>query len=309
MYKTLLLGLALLPPLGCAGSSPAARDAPQSAAGPASSAQAGEPAEAANAESDDSAGTLFEVRVPPKGSARVDESEQVMRVELVQRQGKRKQSLVQETVQRSKTRNTVLAANETAITTKRVEYLEGSNEQRIGNRVQRSPNPLLGKSYVLKLSGGKLVANGEGGRAVTEFERERLVQDNPNLGKPSQFAELLPRRPIRVGEQLSPDPRALAAAFGKRDVEVSQATFTLASVTEREGTELGQFEVSLTMVESTPQTVNEIELQGTVLLQTATCWPEEIDLQGRISVKGKPPHESAVQGSGTLKVHVRSQYE
>jgi hypothetical protein len=305
----LLLGLTLLSLLGCAGSHPGATDASQSTSAADAAGDGAERAQPAGAESADAAGTLFEVRVPPKGSVRVDESEQSMHLELVQRQGQRKRTLVQETLQRAKTRTTVLAATENAVTEKRVEYLEGTSEQRIGNRKQSVPNPLIGKTYVLRLSGAELVATGKGGQAVSEYERERLARDNPNLGKPSQFAELIPRRPVGVGERLSPDPQALAAAFGKRDVEVTQAAFTLRRVSERKGTELGHFEVSFTVAETSEKTVNRTELKGTVVLQTATCWPEEIDLEGRVSVEGKPPNEAELQGSGTVRIQVRSDYE
>jgi hypothetical protein len=299
MHRLLLLGLTLLSLFGCAGSHPGATDASQPASGVATSGDGAERAQPGGADSGDAGGTLFEVRVPPKGSVRVDESEQSMHLELVQRQGQRKRTLVQETLQRAKTRTTVLDATENAITEKRVEYLEGTSEQRIGNRKQDIPNPLIGKTYVLRLSGGQLVATGKGGQAVSEYERERLVRDNPNLGKPSQFAALIPRRPVGVGERLSPDPQALAAAFGKRDVEVAQAAFTLRRVSEREGTELGHFEVSFTVA----------ELQGMVVLQTATCWPEEIDLEGQVSVEGKPPNEAALRGTGTVRIQVQSTYE
>ena len=309
MRGSLLLGLALLWPLACAGSHSGASDATQPTAAADAAEDGGEGTQTAGADSARAAGTRFEVRVPPKGSVREDETEQSMHLELVHRQGKGKRTLVQETLQRTKTRTTVLAATEEAITEKRVEYLEGSSEQRIGNRKQSIPNPLIGKTYVLRLSGGKLVATGQGGRTVTEYERERLVRDNPNLGKPSQFAALIPRRPIRVGEQLSPDPRVLAAAFGKRDVEVNRAAFTLAGLREREDTRLGAFDVSLTIVETTEQTVNQTELEGTVVLQAATCWPEEIDLEGRVSVVGKPPNEAELRGSGTVRIQVRSTYE
>ena len=309
MHRSLLLGTMLLLPFGCAGSHPRASNASQPTSATEPVGDGGEGTQSTGTDSGHAAGTLFEVRVPPKGSVREDETEQSMHLELVHGQGQRKRALVQETLQRAKTRTTVLAATDDAITQKRVEYLEGSSEQRIGDRVQRNPNPLIGKSYVLRLSGGQLVATGKGGQAVTDYERERLVRDNPNLGKPSQFAALIPRRPIRVGEQLSPDPRLLAAAFGKRDVEVSRATFTLASLRKREGTQLGVFDVSLAIVETTEQTTNQTALQGTVVLQTATCWPEQTDLEGRISVVGKPPNEAKLRGNGTVRIQVRSTYE
>jgi hypothetical protein len=309
MHGLLRFCLVVVLVVGCAGSHPGASADSQPTSPAAATEDGGDLAQTAGAETGDAAGVVFQARVPPKGSARVDETEQHSRLEFSRRDGGSTESLVQELQTHSKMRTTVLAVNGEAVVKKRVEYLEGKSEQRIGDRKQGIPNPLIGKTYVLERSDGRFTATRKGGQPVSDYERERLLQDHPNLGQPSPFAALIPRRPIRVGEQLSPDPRVLAAAFGKRDVEVNRAAFTLAAVREREGTRLGAFDVSLTIVETTEQTINQTELEGMVVLQAATCWPEEIDLEGRVSVAGKPPNEAELRGSGTVKIQVRSTYE
>jgi hypothetical protein len=257
----------------------------------------------------DASGATFTPRVPHPGSVRIDESLNRVRLELSQRQDNRTTTVVQQTTQRLKTRTTVLAANEAAVTKKRVEYLQGLREQRLGDRVERVTNPLQGKTYLLEIQGGRLLATGPRGESISDYERELLVEQNPHLGKPSGFAVLLPHRPLGIGERLTPDPAALAEVFAAPGAEVREAYIVLIAVVEQQGGRQGRFEVGFTVVDAREQSIVETQLGGTVVLQADTCWPLEVSLSGPVRVEGKPPNRRELRGSGEASTLVRSRYE
>jgi len=239
----------------------------------------------------------------------VVERSQESRIELSERRSRKLVSIVQGTLGRVKTRTTILATQGAAVTKKKVEYLEGQSEQRVGDRVQRVPNPLIGKTYVLESRGGKLLISRPGGAAVSDYERERLELEHANLGRPSAFASLLPEGAVRPGERLTPDPATLAEAFGKHDVQVEQASIVLEAVTDEGGEAVGKFRISMKLVESDERTVRETELGGTVLIQTETGWPVLVDLSGPVRLEGSPPNANELSGKGQVSLRVQTHYE
>jgi hypothetical protein len=255
----------------------------------------------ADAPSEDPSGVVFGRSAPKVGTVFLTESQQTLRVELEQRQGKQKVQLVQASSQRTKTRITILAVSGTAVTREKVEYLEGRSEQRLGDRVQDVPSPLVGKTYVLEARQGSLRATGADGAPVSDYESERLAQNHPNLGRPSGFIAILPDRPLTVGERLTPDAGALADAFGKRGVEVRDASLVLESA----GEGVGQFAVSFVLIETRENTTTETTLGGSVMLQADTSWPLETKLRGPVRVTG--PDELSGAGEVSIEVHTSAE--
>jgi len=203
----------------------------------------------------------------------------------------------------------VLATRGAAVTKKKVEYLDGQSEQRVGDRVQQVPNPLLGKTYLLESRGGQLRVSRPDGAPVSDYERERLELEHANLGRPSAFASLLPDREIRVGERLTPDPGTLAEAFGKHDVQVEQASIVLEAVDDEAREPVGKFRLSMKLVESGERTVRETELRGTVVIQIETGWPVLVDLSGPVRLEGAPPNPTELSGTGEVSLRVQTRYE
>ena len=277
----IVLGCAAAPP---AGSTPAAPSSP-------SDPESGAPA------AEDPGGAVFGRSAPKVGTVLVTETTQTLHVELTKRQGKQTVQIVQASTQHSKTRLTLLATSGAAVTREKVEYLEAASEQRIGDRVQQVPSPLVGKSYVLEARGESLHATGADGAPVSDYEAERLAQNHPNLGRPSGFVALLPDRPLAIGERIAPDPAALGEALGKRGVQVREPSLVLESA----GEGVGRFAVSFVLVEQRDGNTTETRLSGSVMLQADTCWPLEIDLRGPVRVTG--PDELAGSGTVTLEVH------
>ena len=268
----------------------------------------GDPAEPARAGSG-SRGVVFRRRVPQPGTVIVARRHQRSRLELSQRRGGKRMTVVQGTDQRVETRTTVLVATDAAVTRKRVEYVGGASEQRIGDRVQRVPNPLLGKTYVLEARDAGLHVGGSDGAPVSDYERELLEREHGNLGRPSAFAALLPRRPVAPGERLRPDPETLARAFGQAGVQVRDASFVLQSLGEQDGRRLGTFRVAVTLVEEDEQTHRETRLGGRVVLRVDTCWPVAVELSGPIEIEGRSPDPSDLHGRGEVSLQVSTQYE
>jgi hypothetical protein len=254
-------------------------------------------------------GVKFTVRTPQQGSVRIDDSTEELRLELSRGQGKKTVTVVQHTVRRVKTRTTVLAANDIAVTKKRVEYVDGMSEERLGDRTQRLPNPLLGKTYVLQLRDGRLRATGPEGQPISEYEHELLAAQNPHLGKPSQFAAMLPSRPLDAGEQITPDPAVLQQVYAGTTGEVRDATIVFEGLSDQGGQRLGRFRVRFTVVDLRDQTRVQTQLSGTVLLQVDTCWPVEVSLAGPVQIEAQPPDPARLRGQGEARTAVHTTYQ
>jgi hypothetical protein len=97
----------------------------------------------------------------------------------------------------------------------------------------------------------------------------------------------------------------LARAFGKRDVQVEQASLKLESVSDQDGTRVGEFAVEIVLVEQAQGVTTETALAGTIVLQTDTCWPVTTELGGTVRLR----QGSKEVGSGKVTMQVQASYE
>lgn len=306
-----LLGFAL----ACAGKPPAS--SPAAAAEPDSAPVSVQPAPSTTAEAPEAGPdgrTRFTFVLPKPGSQRVDRESFVLGLDITMTEGAKVIVTEKSGEGKRKLRHTtVLATDGRAITKKKVRYEELIKVAKKGEREQRVPSPLTGKSYVIALEQGKVVTTAADGRPVSDVEREELLQDNKEFGKPPQFASFVPKHPLAPGEKFAPTKEVLAEMFGGGDgggdKSYGDVEFTFVGPEVHDGKKVGKFEFTMTITDSRKGATTTIRAKGQVLLLLDSGWPVELVLGGQVSVSapGDKPRRK-VAGSGVLEMKLAAEY-
>lgn len=257
--------------------------------------------------------TAFRFTLPKPGDQRVDRESFTLALDIVLTdKGKTVATEKNGEGKRMLRHTTVLASDGKAVTKKKVRYEEMIKVAKKGEREQRTPSPLTGKTYVINLQQGKVVITGAGGEPVSDVEIEAVLDDNKEFGKPPQFAAFVPKHPLAPGETFSPPAEVLADMFGSGGGEgkrYSDVLFTFKGTEERAGKRLGKFELAMTVTEASKGATTTMHTRGTVLLMIDTGWPVELSLQGKVelSAPGDKPSQK-VTGSGELEMKLAAEY-
>lgn len=286
---------------------PTAAPATQPAA-PASSAK---PADAAGPALDGK--TRFTFVLPKPGSRRIDRESFVLGLDIVMTEnGKTLATEKSGEGKRMVRQTTVLANDGRAVTKKKVRYEELVKVTKKGEREARVPSPLTGKTYVIALDQGKVVVESGEGERVSDVEREALLDDNKEFGKPPQFAGFVPKHPLAPGEKFTPPKEVLADMFGGGGGSKSygDAEFTFAGAEERAGKRVGRFDFSMTITDQRQGATTTILSKGKVFLLVESGWPLELELVGQVTVAapGDKPNRK-VSGTGVLEMKLAAEYE
>lgn len=300
--------LALFLLAGCGGATPPpGKTAEESPAAPGSSAPAepGAPGEAPSADGK----TSFSFVLPRPGSQRKDRESFVLALEVqMTENGKLVASEKSGEGKRMVRSTTVLANDGKAVTKKKVHYEELVKVSRKGEREQRVPSPLTGKTYVIALEKGAIAITSSAGEPVSDVEREALLEDNKEFGKPPQFAAFVPKHPMAPGEKFTPPKEALADMFGGGK-SYGDVEFTFVGPEERAGEKVGKFEFVMTITDQRQGATTTIRSKGAVLLLLESGWPIELELGGQVTVTapGDRPNRK-VAGSGSLEMKLAAEY-
>ncbi|MCC6668292.1 MAG: hypothetical protein IT375_31400 [Polyangiaceae bacterium] len=291
----------------------AAKGPPSSAApGPSAEPPAPAPSAAApglGAEPSADGKTRFAFVLPGPGSQRTDRESFVLGLDITMTEGKKVIATEKSGEGKRMVRHTTVLANDgRAVTKKKVRYEELVEVSKKGEREQRVPSPLTGKTYVIAWVQGRVVYSDEGGKPVSEFEGEALAKDNKDFGKPPQFASFVPNRPLAPGEKFTPAKEALADMFGGGK-SYGDVEFTFAGAEERAGKKVGRFDFTMTITDERQGSVTTIRSKGAVLIAVQSGWPLELAMGGQVSISapGDKP-QRRVNGSGVLEMKLAAEY-
>jgi hypothetical protein len=202
----------------------------------------------------------------------------------------------------------VLGTDGKAVTKKKVRYEELVKVQKQGDREQRAPSPLTGKTYVVSLEKGAVVVTGASGEAVSDVERAAVLEENKEFGKPPQFASFVPKHALSPGEKFTPPKEALADMFGGGKA-YGDVEFTFAGAEKLDGRDVGKFSFTMTIVDKSGGATTTIRSQGMVLLRVDTGWPLVLEMRGKVELAapGDKPTQK-VTGTGTLEMKLQAEY-
>lgn len=171
-------------------------------AAPSASAAQGEVKEAASSE------VTLQIKAPAVGAKRKVEESNVLTMQI--KMGPKDMSIVEkETVRQIEE---VLAVTGNLVTKMKVTYEENSEESTEGTKTKKKPDTLAGKTFIVEAVQGKVnVTTGEG-KPVMGPAKLTLLKKFKNFGQQDKIEAALPKRPLKIGEELP----ELGAALGEQ---------------------------------------------------------------------------------------------
>jgi len=252
-------------------------------------------------------GTTIRFTVPKVGSSRTETQDFDLAMEVSELDGAKKKRTERVVEQRHSVEHaTVLATDGKAITKKKVRYDRHEISRAQGEHMQKVPSPLTGKTYVLSLSAGKLVATRENGEPVSDIEMEKLSEDNRSFGKPPKFASFVPNRPLKPGDSFKPDRDALFEMFGPGDKQFGDVEFRFEGEEKVGNDPAARFSFVATIAEKSGVTMRS---KGHVLLLVSSGWPLELVMNADVTLDapGRAPGQK-VAGAGKAQMRLAAQY-
>jgi hypothetical protein len=255
----------------------------------------------------------FSRRVPKKDQVILDEFSMELTMSLTVKQGDK--VLTEANMRQSETKKkktTVLAADDWAISRVRCEYLDkSSTESADGGEQKKQVAVVSGKTYIVAAKNGEVEVTDADGEAVTKKEREEVQKDHDDLGKSNKMAELLPDRPIAIGEKLTPPANVVRAMMNSGDdsMDMKDVTLTLKSVEGSGANRAGIFDMSMSIGGSKKKGSPPVEmsLSGTLKLLVDSTLPLEINLAGPITLDSKEGGAS-IRAKGQAKFSAKATY-
>jgi hypothetical protein len=183
---------------------------------------------------------------------------------------------------------TILAATDKAVTSVRCEYLEKSTIEGAADKERKKASVVSGKTYLVTAKNGKIEVVNATGRPVSGKERTEVAKDNADLGKPNKTAELVPDRPIAVGETLTPPASVIRSMMNTDDesMELKDISLTLKAIEGSGAARAGVFAMSLRVGASNKKGAMpvQMELAGSLKILVDSMLPVEMNLSGPISL-------------------------
>ncbi len=201
---------------------------------------------------------------------------------------------------------TVLATKGDAITKIKVRYEEKTRLQK--QTGQASPDqmaPVVGKTYTVESKEGAVVLLDEAGKPASPEELRIVENDFEGFGQADQFAALLPKGAMKVGDKidLTADVVRQLMRVGQELMEFSEVSFVLKAVKDVGGQMAGVFELLMKIaVKPGPGMSIQMAMKGEVVIR-AEGWLSSFTIEGPITVVADKALEDKmkIDGSGKIK--------
>ncbi|MCA9232169.1 MAG: hypothetical protein KDA57_16090 [Planctomycetales bacterium] len=169
--------------------------------------------------------------------------------------------------------------------------------------------PVQGKSYLVERQGERLLVTDLQGAIPPQKEYEIVVASVSTLGLPNPLAQFLLQQEIHVGDRFEV-PQHLAEqimGFGDQLGQVQRFALELESLQQIDGQTCALFAATIE-IRGDRGSPLEVDIQGQVAIQTATCRTIEARLTGPLQMRASEPSYQ-LSASGGLQVAIRSHYE
>ena len=187
----------------------------------------------------------------------------------------------------------------------RYRYLESKERQKDKGALQRFKAPVSGKTYLLERGGkGGLKVTYKGGGSPSRDEVAQIQRDAQLAEISERFFDLLPKRPLKPGEELEVKKDKLKAFIFPRGTVVLSVKKTKLNFKEArlvDGRKAGIFVVHLNaVVQEGPMTI-DVSLSGEVALEIGRGRVLRLKWEGPVRIVGKTKdgeQEFNVAGTG-----------
>jgi hypothetical protein len=164
-----------------------------------------------------------------------------------------------------------------------------------------------GKSYLITRNGGTLMVTDSEGSIPTQQEFEIVVNSMESFGQPNPLATFLLTREIRVGDRLEVPLDIASKMMGFDSLgEVQRFELHLTEVKEVNGKQCAVFAATIAALGKPDNPLN-VQAQGNVVIEIATCRTLEATLTGPLSLQ-TTDQNTEYNATGDLLLAIRSQY-
>lgn len=205
----------------------------------------------------------------------------------------------------------VVAISGDVVTRVKVRYKSHETIKRDDGTETRENPPVTGKTYLVEARKGAVVVLTEQGAAAPPAEASIVQKDFTDLGKPDEFRDALPDRPIRVGERLDSIAGAMKTRLSKGDGKnmstVEGVTVRLARVDDHGGSKTGVLDFIASVLYGESHALIRMKVKGQVELRLEDGFTSSISMMGPVTVSSAPGSPVALSGTGTFAATITSE--
>lgn len=208
---------------------------------------------------------------------------------------------------------TVLAAHKGRLEMVKLAFGETYEDSVEEGKLEREVSPLSGKTYLAARVEGRVVVTDEGGKPISEEERDAIRSHLPDLGKADRVQAALPDKPIRVGDRLDRFAKVFTeeALQSKESsgVRFNNTRVWLSEIVQDPKGDVGIFSLTTTMVfldgggpigmTFPMQGKLRIRGKGARLLEFSLAGPAQVEVNEMLREAGV-----TAQGSGETRMHM-----
>jgi hypothetical protein len=175
-----------------------------------------------------------------------------------------------------------------------------------------SPQPVQGKVYRCRRSGGELQITDEQGRIPPLDEYKIVAQNMETLGHASPLADYLGGRTVSIGEKLLLPHEVAERLLGLGDDlgQVSRFELVLDEVKTVGGAECGVFSASVDAASNSASQMR-MQVEGRLVIQTSTCRAIEGSFAGPLGMsetRGSLTETHQMTATGRISVGIATTY-
>lgn len=207
-----------------------------------------------------------------------------------------------------------LAVEARTVTRAKVTFVEKTRVQSENGTEKSTPAPVVGKTYVLALVGGKPAVTDEGGKPVPAAEEELVLRTHRAFGKPRPSLDAFPKGPLRVGDEVPSLKGAMQEQLSDAEEGADHPEFVVDSVKlasiEKGADPVAVFKIALTA--RTPDGSKEpfamsARLEGTLKVRARDGAELGLDVRGPLKLEGRDP-KLKVEGKGEMHLESSCTY-
>ena len=205
---------------------------------------------------------------------------------------------------------TVLESSDHATPTVSVTYAKASKKDSGGLFARSVPQPVLGKSYIVRRINDELVVTYPDEGTPPRDELGIVKVNMQSVGRPNPLASWLNGRTIAVGENLTlPQPVARQLLGEWLADSVLRVNLKLVKLHPFQNQEAATFDIDLGGQQSDGR--QPISSSGQVTVGVSNCWTMQLKMQADVDLteqRGPAGAQFTVANNGTIDITMRAEY-
>jgi len=189
------------------------------------------------------------------------------------------------------------------------------SEKSTGEEAQVETAPVSGSTYLVERTDEGIVVARADGKEIALAEEMFVRGEFEELGEEDPLGAFLDGRAVRVGETLDVPKRTFEGMFpagAGEELVVESFRLTLRDVRPIGNAECAAFDAAIRLaILRVDGPTSKIDLDGPIVLRTASCWPVASDLRGPITTtftRDAGGRKIEMEGRGEASFSIRAEY-